>query len=128
MLVDDEHLKQKVVRALLSDEARTILSAVTDRPLSVNEMSNELHIPLGSAYRRVNELVEAGLLISHRSILNNNGIRYSVYRSTVESVRILFEKGRMEVELVPVHDMVHKFTKWWSSLGGRSTVSDLPRP
>jgi predicted ArsR family transcriptional regulator len=60
----------------------------TRRPVSAKELSDEVGVPIATCYRRIEELVEAGLLEAEGRQLSEDGRRTNVYRRTVDAVRI----------------------------------------
>lgn len=63
----------------------------TRTPISAQQLSDELDVPIATCYRRITELVDAGLLECEGSELSEEGRRTDVYRRTIDSVTISFE-------------------------------------
>jgi predicted transcriptional regulator len=83
---------QEVLNALGREYSAEILGAA-GTPKSAQDLSEELDVPIATCYRRVNELAEVGLLTLHDRPLNDEHRRTSVYRRTVDEVRLTFEDG-----------------------------------
>lgn len=90
-------MDQGDVPAVLADEYTTEILAATDDPKSARELSDQLGVPIATCYRRVEDLVEAGLLTEVGRDLSNHGRRTSVYRRTVDDVTVSFENGEVTV-------------------------------
>lgn len=88
------------VLAVLSDpNARAILAAATDSSLSVDEIVDQTAMSPATAYRKVNRLVEAGLLTEKTKICPK-GTNFREFTLRVGSVRIsLNGNGEPEVTL-----------------------------
>lgn len=86
-----------VEKALTNPGARRILAACIRRPQPVKALSDQAEIPLASAYRQVNALVESGMLIVERSALTRDGKPYDLYRSRIRRGRIEVAPDRVQV-------------------------------
>ncbi len=81
------------------DRADDLLGAVGDAygaeilcaaesPRSARELSDATGIPIATCYRRIEELVETGLLSQEGRQLSEAGRRTTVYQRTVEEVHV----------------------------------------
>ena len=114
MLVKDEAAKRRVLQALADEYSQTILISTIEKPMSAVELSIKHDIPISTAYRRVHELQEVGLIVVERCVITDDGKKYDVYRSTVKGVKVNLGLGSATVELEPNEDTVGKFMKLWS--------------
>ena len=119
MRLHDDNSKDKVLQALADEYSRSILLSTIQKAKSAVELSTEKNIPISTAYRRLHELQEAGLVAVERSVITNDGKKFDLYRSTVKSVAISFNLGATEVELIPNEDMVTKFVRLWGYMRGQ---------
>lgn len=101
MLINDEERKKAIIRALLDEHSRRILSSTIWKAKSVMDLMREHGIPMTSAYRRVKELIECGLIKVEQSVVTSEGKKYDRYRSTVRNIDIHFREGSIEVEVSP---------------------------
>lgn len=85
--------------AVLGDDYSTEILAATDDPKSARELSNQLDVPIATCYRRVEDLVAAGLLTEVERELSDRGRRTSVYRRTVDDLTVSFENGEVTVSV-----------------------------
>jgi predicted ArsR family transcriptional regulator len=69
----------------------------TRTPASAQQLSEEIGVPIATCYRRIEELVEAGLLKSEGRQLSEDGRRTNVYRRTVDEVTVDLTGERPEV-------------------------------
>lgn len=118
MRLHDEVAKDKVLKALADEYSRSILLSTMQKAKSAVELSTEKNIPISTAYRRLHELQEAGLVAIERIIITEDGKKFDLYRSTVRSVSVSFNPGATEIELVPNEDMVAKFARLWGYMRG----------
>jgi DNA-binding transcriptional ArsR family regulator len=118
--LQDEAAKDKVMKALADEYSRAILVSTMQTPKSAIEVSADRNIPISTAYRRLHELEEAGLVVVERSKVTEDGKRFELYRSTVRSVAVSFNLGSIDVELLPNEDMVTRFTRLWGYMRGQT--------
>jgi len=91
----EEYNRVKTILESYSDEQkRSILHAVTDRPMSFLEIAHACKIPLASCHRKIYSLIEEGLLVGERSNLR---IKSKRYRSTFKEMRINVKKDTIIV-------------------------------
>ncbi len=108
MLIKDESLKRALLRALADEYSSKILSSAAWKSLSVMDMVRDEGIPATSAYRRVNELKEQGLLVVERTVVTKDGKKYDLFRSTFREITVTFRRGSVEVAGVPNRDVFEK--------------------
>lgn len=65
-----------------------IISMAMQRPITVQEVSEELEIPPATCYRKVNELVEKGVLGEVQKVLVEKQKRRSAYISLIKEVKM----------------------------------------
>ncbi|WP_435335749.1 ArsR/SmtB family transcription factor [Haloarchaeobius sp. TZWWS8] len=61
-------------------------------PTSAQELSDQVGIPIATCYRRIEELVDAGLLQCEGRQLSNEGRRTNVYRRTLDELAVNFSE------------------------------------
>ena len=91
-----------VLDALSDPDCRAILAATGDRPLTVSELGSACGLPRSTLYRKVETLVEAGLL-EERVRMREHGPHPSAYVRRVAAVEVRFTGEGPRVGLVPDH-------------------------
>lgn len=82
-------------------DSRTLLSALGSKysaeilcaagtPKSAQALSEDIEIPIATCYRRIEELVDAGLLECEGRQLSDEGRRTNIYRRTVDELEVDF--------------------------------------
>ncbi|WP_254862361.1 winged helix-turn-helix domain-containing protein [Halovivax gelatinilyticus] len=79
----------RVLSALGSKYSAEILCAA-GTPKSVQTLSEDIEIPIATCYRRIEELVEAGLLECEGRTLSEEGRRTNIYRRTLDEIEVDF--------------------------------------
>ncbi|ELY88218.1 hypothetical protein C483_15936 [Natrialba hulunbeirensis JCM 10989] len=78
-----------VLSALGSKYSAEILCAA-GTPKSAQALSDDIEIPIATCYRRIEELVDAGLLTCEGRQLSEEGRRTNIYRRTVDELEVDF--------------------------------------
>jgi len=116
MRVDDEGHKKAVIRSLLDDHSRLILLSSMLVPKSVVDITREHRIPMTSAYRKIKELKEFGLLKVDRIVLTDDGKKYELLKSTIRSASVQFNKGMLDVDVTANVEADEKLVKRFFAL------------
>lgn len=78
-----------LLAALGSKYSAEILCAA-GTPKSAQALSEDIEIPIATCYRRIEELVDAGLLECEGRQLSEEGRRTNIYRRTLDEIEIDF--------------------------------------
>lgn len=101
---------------LLGDEyVRTILTATSREAMSAKQLSEECGFDRSTVYRRVDDLVDTGLL-EERTEIEADGSHHSVYAARVEHVDVDLLDGELDVELIPREGAAGRFTQMWEDM------------
>jgi DNA-binding transcriptional ArsR family regulator len=116
MIVSDQHAKQRILAAMADQYSRKILTATVNESVSALDLSKTYEIPITTVYRRIEELVEAGLIAAVKSGRTTDGKWYDLYRSLLRRIDVGFENGDVRVEVVVNEHVADKFTRMWASI------------
>lgn len=105
----------EVVDVLGNKYSPEILLA-TEEPTSAQEMSDEFGIPIATAYRRIEELTEAGLLEKKGRRLTEDDQRSNIYQRNVDGVVIEFENGEFTVSIEDRDQPKNPIDEVWRTL------------
>ncbi len=97
MVVDINNEAVGVV--LMDDYNLKILAATALKPMSVREIAYKFDIPLASAYRKIKELENFGLIEIEETKLTRDGKRYKLYRSQVENFEVSYHRNTLKIKL-----------------------------
>jgi predicted ArsR family transcriptional regulator len=95
---ETEATRAELLSALGGKYSEQILAAANS-PKSAQALSDEVDIPIATCYRRIEELVEAGLLKSEGRQLSEQGRRTNVYRRTVDELAVDFTTEDFTIDL-----------------------------
>lgn len=116
LIVNDEPAKQRILTALSDEYSRQILTATAQKPLSALDISKNYEIPITTVYRRIEELVEAGLLAAVKSGRTTDGKWYDLYRSLLLRIDVTFDGVDVRINATLNDHMSDKFTRMWTSI------------
>lgn len=101
---------------LLGDEyVRTILKTASEEPRSVNALSEACDSALSTVYRRVDDLVEAGVLVEATQV-EADGSHHHVYETQLDSLTVTIANGMFDMELTVDRDTPERFTRMWEGI------------
>jgi sugar-specific transcriptional regulator TrmB len=114
-LLVSEEAKEGILAAIADEYSRKILMSTRDEPVSALDLSKNSEIPITTVYRRIEGLVQAGLLSAVKSGRTTDGKWYDLYRSLLERIDISFNEGSMQIEVEINESVADRFTRMWST-------------
>lgn len=88
--ISDSDISQLILKAFNDDEMAKILNASIGEPWTISEILEKLQIPKTSGYRKINYLIEHGLLVKTGYELIENRRKVDKYKSLFDNVNIDF--------------------------------------
>lgn len=110
---------ETVAESLADPYARRVLAACVKQARAVKDIAQETGLPLPTAYRHVNRLEEAGLLVVERSAMTTDGKKYDLYRSRVKEARIELDGNGERVTWQTNEATEVRLANMWDSLRGQ---------
>ena len=83
--------------AVLGEKYSLDVLRAAAEPRSARELSDHLDVPIATCYRRIEALVEVGLLEEEGRELSDRGRRSSVYRRTVDEIAVTFDDEEVDL-------------------------------
>jgi DNA-binding transcriptional ArsR family regulator len=93
----------ELLGALVDEDCREILRVTSAQSLSAGEISNACEIPSSTAYRKIEQLTEAGLL-SESIRICSSGSHESEYECVVSNVEIELGDDGLDLAVDGRHD------------------------
>ena len=100
-LVRDGRMEVAILNALSDEASRKMLNSTTAKARSVEELANEISVPMSTAYRLVNDISEAILLFVDRLVVTEEMKRYATYRSALGEIKVAMDAGGVRVWVSP---------------------------
>jgi predicted transcriptional regulator len=98
-VIEDRSLAKLILGTFGDNDKKNILNTVIDEPRIISEILEISKIPQTSGYRKVNSLIDSGLLIKQGSIITPDGRKVNKYKSIFENVRIKIKKNKIIVQV-----------------------------
>lgn len=97
--INDDEVKHAILSTYGDDEFAKIINSVTEEPKIIIDVLKETKLPQTSGYRKVNWLIDHGLLIEDGVHEVNEGRKVSKYSPIFENVKIHIHKGKVSVDV-----------------------------
>jgi len=101
-------MAHSILEALADGFSEKIMTSTVDEARTVEDISSMRGIPLSTCYRRMQRLVDAGLILVERIVITGSGKRYATYRSCFRSFHIAANPNGVAVEAEMNEDVVEK--------------------
>jgi len=130
-LLVSEEAKAAILTAIADEYSRKILMSTRDVAVSALDLSRNSEIPITTVYRRIEGLVQAGLLGAVKSGRTADGKWYDLYRSLLNRIDISFVDGSMHIEVEINGNVAHgnvadRFTRMWSTFAPYNQAETTP--
>jgi len=102
--IQDPSYAKLIFKALGDVDKENILNAVLDQPRIISEILQIAKIPQTSGYRKINALIDNGLLIVQGHVTIFDGKKVKKYRSIFENVEINIEKNKIVIKILPTKE------------------------
>lgn len=99
MTVEDQFLTRVILEAFGDEDKKRILIALLEEPRVVSEVLSICNVPQTSGYRKINWLIDNGLLTTHGFITTNDGKRVNKYTPVFENIKINIVKDKVTVKV-----------------------------
>ena len=94
----DEKLSELILQSFGDPEKKAILESATETPKIINEIIKDCNLSQTSGYRKINNLIDDGLLYKTGHILRDNK-KINKYVCSFSNLRINIENKKTSVEL-----------------------------
>ncbi|WP_302083024.1 winged helix-turn-helix domain-containing protein [Salinibaculum rarum] len=92
-------MKATEILESLGDKYSLQILEAADTPINAADIHEKYDIPIATCYRRIDDLVEQGLLEEYDSELNSNRRRATTYKRTIDEITVNFSDDNTTVEL-----------------------------
>lgn len=96
--ITDSRVNSTILESFGDPEKKKILESVTNTPKIVADILSECNLSQTSGYRKINHLIQAGLLVQSSQIVRDNK-KINVYVCIFNNLKITIEKGNMVVDV-----------------------------
>lgn len=99
--IEDQTYTRTILHAFGDDDKKNILMALSTSPKTVNEVLTKYNIPKTSGYRKINSLINDGLIITNGLGHSEDNKRITSYVSIFSDLKIDFIKNKVTVKIRP---------------------------
>jgi len=116
MRISSQTVRDALIRALADEYSRKILLKTINQARSVEELSQSENIPISTAYRRVSEMKDVGLITVEKTILTGEGKKYELYRSSFKGIHVDMNQGEIILDVDLNEDVTMRLTRLWAAM------------
>jgi hypothetical protein len=106
--IEDPSLAKQILEAFGDEDKKNILNTVLDEPRIISEILEISQLPQTSGYRKVNSLIDTGLLIVQGHVITHDGKKVNKYKSVFNNVTINIEKNKVIVKVLLAEESIKK--------------------
>jgi len=110
IVVERDRFRQAILEMIADKEMRNILDYATYHSRSVNNVIGDIGMSHSTAYRKINWMLEEGLLFSDKIEITPDGKKFSLFRSTLKSINIRYSQGEIIVQVDYNFNVLEKIT------------------
>lgn len=108
IIIEDPMLSKVILESIGDFDKKNILNSVLDEPRIISDILNMNNLPQTSGYRKVNALIQSGMLIPHSFVFMYDGKKVTKYKSVFENIIIRIEKNKVMVRVLPTAEAMEK--------------------
>ena len=117
MEITDKRVKKAILSVLTDDEMIRIFNSTKNEAKSVATIMKINDISHSTAYRKIKWMLENELLVVVKMNFTDDGKKYSLFKSTIRSVNVKYQKNQVTVESNKNVDPIENATENFFSLG-----------
>lgn len=108
--IEDAPLAKLILESLGDDDTKNILNTVLDEPRIISDILDMNNIPQTSGYRKINALIQNGMLTPQGFVSTHDGKKVTKYKSIFENITINIEKNKVLIRILPTAESLEKST------------------
>ncbi|MDH3658064.1 MAG: transcriptional regulator [Nitrosopumilus sp.] len=97
--IKDSKLAKIFLESFVEQDKNSIIGSVIDTPLVISDIIEKSKISKTSGYRKINFLINHGLLVPNGFELGNNGKKVAKYEAIFENIRMDVDKNLVVVKI-----------------------------
>ena len=106
--LEDSRLMELILRSLGDEDKKNIINTVMGEPKIISDILEISNIPQTSGYRKINSLIDDGMLLPKGYVTTHDGKRVTKYTAIFENVRISIEKNKIVVKILPTKESINE--------------------
>ena len=97
--IQDQELSKTFLEMLGDEDKKAILGTVLNRPMTVADILKEAKIPQTSGYRKINSMIDGGILVTNGFDLSNDNKKIKKYEAVFENIKMDIQENAMVVKI-----------------------------
>jgi len=97
--VQDQELAKTFLESFADEDKKAIIGTITEKSLIISDILEQCKVPQTSGYRKINQMIESGLLISHECETGADGKKVRKYETVFNNVKMDLEKNKVVVKI-----------------------------
>ena len=97
--IQEQELARIILESFGDHDKNAILNSVLDKPRIVADILKNCKIPQTSGYRKINSLIDVGLLIPNGQSITPDGKKVTKYETLFRNISIEIEKNYVKVKV-----------------------------
>lgn len=97
--VQDQDLAKTFLESFADEDKKAIIGTVLDNSLIIADILEQCKVPQTSGYRKINQLIDNGLLISNGFELSSDGKKIKKYETVFDNVKMDIIKNVIIVKI-----------------------------
>lgn len=110
IIIKDQDLAKIFLESFADEDKKAIIGTVIDESLIIADILERCKVPQTSGYRKINQLIDTGLLISNDHAISSDGKKIKKYESIFDNVKIDIEKNTVVVKIQLKQNSFHEST------------------
>jgi hypothetical protein len=104
--LEDSRLIELVLKSLGDEDKKNIINAVINEPMIISDILEISKTPQTSGYRKVNALIDDGILVPRGFVRTHDGKPVTKYKAIFENISISIEKNKVVVKVQPTLESI----------------------
>jgi len=97
--LQDQDLAKIFLESFADEDKKAIIGTVLDEPLIIADILERCKVPQTSGYRKINQLIDNGLLISNGYAVATDGKKIKKYETIFDNIKMDIEKNVVVVKI-----------------------------
>lgn len=99
IVLKDQELARIFLESFADQDKKAIIGTVLDKSLIIADILYQCKVPQTSGYRKINQLIDAGLLISNGYAVSSDGKKIKKYETIFDNITMDIEKNVVVVKV-----------------------------
>jgi hypothetical protein len=110
IVIQEQSLAKTFLESFADEDKKAIIGTVLDESLIIADILERCKVPQTSGYRKINQMIDSGLLISNGYELASDGKKIKKYETIFDNVKMDIEKNHVVVKVQLKKNPFHEST------------------